>query len=819
MAHGIKYRISYYRMRSGGLTTIDILQRGYGGGITTILGGASPFESSFEGDTSNIYTPTNGSGATLNFVNQTPLALLELYTNDPQEWMVQVWDGITDTDSDASSDAGGHLRWQGFISPEIFNEQYSNPIASLFTVQCNDGMQVLDIIEYKNGTDLYAGQQTIGQIILNVLSKLEIEFRTIYMSNDLEVIALETNLLAHLDLFNENFIDESEVPMSCRQVLDSIIGGLGLTMWFEGYNIYIVDPINLHDTTKGRSYDIHTFAETVTSVGGYLDISAGEISWGKVGTSLDIVPAVSNLLVKYNPYNVTEKTYIFSDSLNWDTEGTFEDDYNYQLNDDIEYTGWVVDSATIPQIAMRKTAYTVPEFVMRFANDGGEISYEFSSIQVLEDTSIVLRISMDVYVQTKRDDANIFDSGSLHDVNRIKIPIAVKIGDYYYQSGTSWDDDSAGVGKWQEWWLVGTELEGNYLQETFNDSWTSCKYDVSLRPPTEGHLLSGVVTVEFLDEFTSTFDDPVIPFNEPYYYDTLLNESSMLTHPEIGFTYLTSTSFRVTITGFKDYMGLDARENLFDDAITLIASDVVGNVVAGNYHTAAHADIPYASTIANTTFTIVSYTSSTDVLVFDVATTSGVYFDVDYDHIDTMILTEIDYTYDYQAVLLFIKNIKASIVDGNTRLPITNEVIESKAKLSTNLNGKQTFEINVTSGTGPLGVSRGAFKSDLMAIPRDNITGLYRGIDGDSSDTTETYNTNAELLLQSFMSQYKQPRFLLNGRLNVVNQPWNIRSKLIKDSNHMTGMAFYIVNGTYYDKEEMMDVTLLEIEDTRETIL
>ena len=95
MAHGVKYRIQYYRLRSGGLTTIDILQRSYVGAITTLLGGASPFESSFEGNPNNIYESTMGSGAIINIANTTPLSLLEFYTADPQEWKVQVWDRVS----------------------------------------------------------------------------------------------------------------------------------------------------------------------------------------------------------------------------------------------------------------------------------------------------------------------------------------------------------------------------------------------------------------------------------------------------------------------------------------------------------------------------------------------------------------------------------------------------------------------------------------------------------------------------------------------------------------------------------------------------
>ena len=121
------------------------------------------------------------------------------------------------------------------------------------------------------------------------------------------------------------------------------------------------------------------------------------------------------------------------------------------------------------------------------------------------------------------------------------------------------------------------------------------------------------------------------------------------------------------------------------------------------------------------------------------------------------------------------------------------------------------LNIQLTNGIGPYGVSRSAFSSDENETEAGlNITGLSRG------DSAE-YNTS-ELLLQSLMGEYGSPRFKLSGKLNVKDHISDITLHLIQDTNHLSTKAFYIVSSTYHDREESMDVEMIELTDTRQTI-
>ena len=202
MSYGKKYRISYYR-KSGGVTTVDILEKNHAdySPITNLVAyGEVPLEIVSDGDPTNIYTPTIGSGATIKVVAM-PLDLINLFTEDPQKYMVKIYNGVS----------GGTLRWQGFISPEIFTGDYSSPVPSVITLQCNDGMQVLGYIKYEQiDRTHFTGNVIIASILTNILGKLGITFTNIKTSHDLQPSADVTDLFNHLFLSNENFVDECE---------------------------------------------------------------------------------------------------------------------------------------------------------------------------------------------------------------------------------------------------------------------------------------------------------------------------------------------------------------------------------------------------------------------------------------------------------------------------------------------------------------------------------------------------------------------------------------------------------------------------------
>lgn len=676
MAYGIQYRTAYKRF-SGGQTTIDFLQLDAveASPIVELVAGGNPLEITTTGDINNVFKPTIGTGATINLVVD-PLSMLVFFTSNPQEWLVNIYDGVS----------GSTLIWQGFINAEIYSEDYSGSRGMPITLQCNDGMATLENIKYDDDGTNYTGFVEYSTIMDNILNKLGTSYTTIYTSNDLTIddVGPTTNPFLYLTIDHNNFINEKGEAMSCREVLNSIWGGLGLSIRFKGPDIYIIDPINLHDESKGKSYSRATFgSETQSNVGDYLDISNNDIKWHKTGMTLDIVPAMNEIAIKYNPYNFTDLTYNFNDEDNWSSVGSWVDGTGWWYNNTIAYAGWSYTS--IDQgYAIKEEEDDTPICFIALSDGDATISYTFPErTSIIQDSNTQLKVSLQAYVQTREDGLNIYEDVTTYEVQQAQIPISVKVGNQYWKGGNVWEDTA----------------DGDYIRPMFvrqegvdkldvsdsrvNDTWTRASITIPLGESNAGNLIQGKVSIEILD----------------------------------------------TIVGWDDAEGQQ----------------------------------------------ILPISSNDDV------------------------------------ERIFIKDVKAEILNASNSENIGNDGVEEKAIISTNLTGKQGTEINTTTGIGAFGCSRGALKTDQQTVVGSNMAGLHRG-DG------ATLYTTSELTLQSMMSQYQSPRHILSGTLDTSSIGVGLDMKLIQDLTHLPGKSFFIVNSIYNDRNEFADITMIELVSSRENI-
>jgi hypothetical protein len=682
MSYSTHYRIQYKRF-SGNQTTIDILDSSYVGSIIPINAATDPLNITLDGDANNVFASTVGSGIDIN-VLATPLTLQNLFTYDPQKFMIKIYNGTS----------GNNLFWQGFLNTGIYNESYSNSISlstSEIALHCNDGMTVLDSIYYiqNDGSTFYTGNSTIGVVLTNILGKLGLTFNNVLMSNDLTTQGNNHNLLTQLQVNNENFIDESQITMTCREVLDSIFGGLGLSFSFKGSNIYIIDPINLHDTTKGKVYDLATFTENSSIIGGYIDISNKDINWWQTGSELDIIPQVDEVDVKYNPYNVTGFDYDFtknasSGSLNHITSPSPNDFYK---NTTVMFPNWTQSGGSHFR-GIKETVDDTPIYYLYIDGSSDELVWTIPFSNINSDSLLSLRINLDSYLQTKINDNvmndacgdNIYSSNAKTQFYNYYISYKIKIGSQYW-NGISWTTTpSNSVMAVRDWTISNSVYIANNSKSQVGDTWCPIKPIII---PLNG-ITGGSITF----------------YVENILIDTMINPN-----------YQSS------------------------DNPTSYLSKIFRKLLLKN-------------------------------IKIDFCTTSGV------------------------------------AIDNSGVLKKGNVTVNSIYK-------KNIKEIGTTSGTGPFGVSKGTF----LETNNQSIIGysIYRDSDG-------TAKTIEERVLQSYVSQYKQPRFTLTGSLDVANYMLNVNMKLIKDSTYQGSRAFYIVNGTYNDKEERMDVKMVEITSTRDSI-
>lgn len=495
MAYAIKYRTSYNR-RSGNRTTIDILENGYTGGtITNLIAGATPLIIKTTGDVNNLFNPSNGSGTDINILSQ-PLTLLDIFTVDPQKYIVKIYDG----------NSGSDLVWQGFINTGIYKESYSYSGLTPITLSCNDGMTVLENIPYYiNSSTPYTGFTNVATVMGNIFSKLGLSFTTIRMSNDLLIADYSRNPFLYLTVNNENFYDEQGEPMDCRKVLNSIFQPLSLVMTLRGETIYLVDPINLHTTSKGYTYGtspVYGYNETQQNLGGYLDLSNRDIFYYETGQGLDVIQPFNQLEIKYDPYNFTSYSYDFNEEGNADnheTWGTFTNDgTNYNIYSDVTMSGWTINGIYNFNGAQKSgtTADDVEDIdyhIKQNVSQSGSYEFTIPNSNIKQDENMLLELSFDIYVNTKHI-SNLWSTAAGTLVQEIELPFYIKVGNQWYNGGNQWSTTLSSFNKkirepdssrtqqisYQGWWLWKHRVTKTVDDSIINDTWinVSCLIDM-----------------------------------------------------------------------------------------------------------------------------------------------------------------------------------------------------------------------------------------------------------------------------------------------------------------------------------------------------
>ena len=155
---------------------------------------------------------------------------------------------------------------------------------------------------------------------------------------------------------------------------------------------------------------------------------------------------------------------------------------------------------------------------------------------------------------------------------------------------------------------------------------------------------------------------------------------------------------------------------------------------------------------------------------------------------------------------VFIKEVKVEIVKYSDEKPISNSGTEVEGKELNATTTKSPVNIDLVHGISTVGSSRGGLRNSQTGLL---LKGFYRDI------TDESRYDSANLILQNVISQYYKPRYRITGTLNAVTYRTLLPLYLIKDSTYMSTRGFYIVSGTYKDKDESFEVDLIELESTR----
>ena len=243
--------------------------------------------------------PVQGSQATLKLISESNFQFLDLHTDDMQGYMVKFY-------------RAGQLYWIGYLDSELYNENLTDyaPYAVEFS---GADFNVLERLKFQDENEkAYTDITSFITQLKRCFNKLGLPFQKLYIgcSTIPEGITLTSSETALHKLYiqSSNFYDEDKEPMSCREVIESILKPFGLMMIQRDASVYIYD---LNTVKSGGAMKCYKF-DTLSYIGDTaVDVQLGDI--GEIGTmsteaSLGFEEMINNITITSSLYaeNISE---------------------------------------------------------------------------------------------------------------------------------------------------------------------------------------------------------------------------------------------------------------------------------------------------------------------------------------------------------------------------------------------------------------------------------------------------------------------------------------------------------------------------------
>lgn len=187
-----------------------------------------------------------GSGASLNLVSESIFQFVDLHTDDMQGYKVKFY-------------RDGSLYWIGWLDSELYEENLSlfPPYPVEFTAA---DFNILERLKYRdNEENTYNDVVSMLEHLKRCFMKLSLDFDKLYIgctttADGIELLESET-IFHKLYIQSSNFYDEDGEPMSCREVVESIIQPFGLMMIQRDASVYIYDYNTIDSASAMKCYN------------------------------------------------------------------------------------------------------------------------------------------------------------------------------------------------------------------------------------------------------------------------------------------------------------------------------------------------------------------------------------------------------------------------------------------------------------------------------------------------------------------------------------------------------------------------------------
>lgn len=297
---------------------------------TQIIGAVDPFVVTMSGLNDKL-EPVRGSGADLNLFATSNLQYMDLYTANLQEYQVRHY-------------IDGNLNWCGYLDTEIFSSDLSRSKNYNVAITANDGFALLDQMTYLQSNSLpFTGISSQYTILQYVISKISLPYNNIYIAISTTIpgttIAASETIFNKTYVNNDNFYDEEGVPMTLREVLETILRPYGAFIIQSGGSLYITD---IQSMVSASTFTFKKYDKALTYIitESTLNTLIGDLTTIKFAgptQTLNIVPAYNKETVSYSPYfNKDVVDYNASDDFSTVDSSVAKGVYNYRWSE----TNW-----------------------------------------------------------------------------------------------------------------------------------------------------------------------------------------------------------------------------------------------------------------------------------------------------------------------------------------------------------------------------------------------------------------------------------------------------------------------------------------------
>lgn len=381
MANQQKYDLVFGTIGRGGKTwNVKIRKKGYTGSSSTKEGVAEPVTISWEGSDFFWKPSVKPSTCIIGFSATTEFEFKEFFDAVYEDYQVV----ITDADTNA-------VVWVGYNEPGDYNEPYTD-LPYQVSLTFTDGLNNLKNEEFKDGANLFTGQQHIIEAMRHCLNTIGtnyasdgegprsiVEIFNVYEEDMSDGVAVSSLVQMFVDVALYRIIkDKIEEGMSKWDVLDAILTSIGCNIFQAGGFWYVIRVKEYKESELTFRFFLPlegNESNTATSSNGTISHTINSVGESTLSTS-DVIMTERSGVLMVRP-KIGRATYLYRPNKRNFNNGAVNMNSQFFENFDVDST------TSLPLFWERSGALTTANCkAIPFAATDRQLTYETSTNKV-----------------------------------------------------------------------------------------------------------------------------------------------------------------------------------------------------------------------------------------------------------------------------------------------------------------------------------------------------------------------------------------------------------------------------------------------------